>query len=173
MTKESADAQAKLALDKIKQAFANRPAPNVMTDSNQLLDFEYEELMSFEGMRWQDVTFDQIERNSDAVFWFSPEAFCYYLPGFMSAGLQENRTDTNAYDALIGWLDRSPEPDYWDDFFLPRWPLLTAVEIDAVAEWVRWLEIVQPDAFHANTYDRVRDTLTLLKWKAEEAKGAG
>ena len=23
--------------------------------------------------------------------------------------------------SLIGELDRSPQPDYWDDYFLPRW----------------------------------------------------
>jgi hypothetical protein len=36
-------------------------------------------------------------------------------------------------------------------------------EVNAVVAWARWLERVQPDAFHSNTYDRVQDTLTLLK----------
>lgn len=171
MTIESAETEAAVALDKIKEAFANRAPPSVLTDSKQLSDVEYEEVTSFQGMRWQDVTFAQVEQYADAVFWFAPEAFCYYLPGIMSAGLRENRWDSNAYDALIGCLDRSPEPVYWDDFFLPRWPLLTAAEVDAVAAWVRWLEIVQPDAYHENTYGRVQDTLTLLKWRAAEAKG--
>jgi hypothetical protein len=66
----------------------------------------------------------------------------------------------------MGCLDRSPEPDYWDDFFLPRWPLLSLDEIDAVLAWVRWLEIVQPDEIYGNTYARVKDTLALLKCAA-------
>ncbi|NNE82976.1 MAG: hypothetical protein HKN28_03300 [Alphaproteobacteria bacterium] len=169
MTKERTDTQAAIALEKIVQAFAGRTAPSVMTDSMQLSDAEYAEVRSFEGLRWQDVTFDQIQQCPDAVFWFAPEAFCYYLPGIMSAGLKEKRTDTNAYDSLIGCLNRSPEPNYWDDFFLPRWPLLTAAEVDAVAAWAQWLEIVEPDAYHTNTYERVQDTLTLLKWETEES----
>jgi len=45
-----------------------------------------------------------------------------------------------AYDSLIGLLDHSPEPDFWDDFFLPRCKLLTTAEIEAVAAWVCWLQ---------------------------------
>jgi hypothetical protein len=155
--------QAASALDLIRIAFSDRPPPSVLSDSKQLLDFEYEEVMSYDGMRWQDVTFAHIEQNPDAVFWFSPEAFCYFLPGLLSAGPKENRWDANSYDSIIGMLDRSPEPDYWDDFFLPRWSLFTASEIGAVAAWARWLALVQPDAFHGNTYERVQGTLTLLR----------
>jgi len=166
MTKDDPKTLAAAALARIDRAFAGRSPPCLMTDSKQLSDAEYEEVMSFDGMRWQDVTFAQIQRCADAVFWFAPEAFCYYLPGILSAGLRENRTDTNAFDSLIGCLDRSPEPDYWDDFFLPRWPLLSTAEVDAVAAWARWLEAVEPNAFHANTYERMQDTLTLLKQTA-------
>lgn len=73
--------------------------------------------------------------------------------------------DRGAYDSLIGLLDRSPEPDYWDDFFLPRCKLLTTAEIEAVAAWVRWLQAVDPDAYHFNTFERVQATLTLLSEK--------
>ena len=149
-------------LNQIEAAFAGRLPPRDLTDSKQLLDFEYDELMSFADLRWQDLAFDQIDQNADALFWFSPEAFCYYLPGFLSAGLKENRWQTNAYDAILTMLDRSPEPDYWDDFFAPRWTRLTVVELQAVAAWLRWLETVDPDTVYANTYDRAHDTLTLL-----------
>jgi hypothetical protein len=163
MNREDGEAQAAIALSLINKSFVHRLPPSVLTDSMQLTDCEYAEVMSFQGMTWEDVTFAQLEQYSDAVFWFSPEAFCYYLPGILAAGLKENRCDCNAYDSLIGCLDRSPEPDYWDDFFLPRWPLLSLGEIDAVVAWVRWLEIVQPDEIYGNTYERVQDTLTLLK----------
>jgi len=155
--------QAAAALERIHAAFADLAPPATMTDSKQLSDYEYAEVMSFEGVPWQEVTFVQIADNSDAVFWFAPEAFCYYLPGFLAAGLKANRWDTNAYDSLIGMLDRSPEPDYWDDFFRPRWTLLSAAQIEAVAAWVNWLQVVQPEAYFGKTYDRALDTLTLLK----------
>jgi hypothetical protein len=168
MNREASESQASIALDLINQAFAKRAPPSVLTDSMQLTDREYAEVMSIEGLSWQEVTFDQIARCPDAVFWFSPEAFCYYLPGILAAGLREVRWDSNAYDSLIGCLDRSPEPEYWDDFFLPRWPLLSVEEIEAVAAWVRWLALVEPDEIYRNLHERAQDTLTLLKWRAQE-----
>jgi len=132
MTAETGAAEARTALGLIEAAFAERARPGVMTDSLQLSDAEYAEVMAFDGLAWQDVTFDLVEADADAVFWFAPEAFCYYLPGFLAAGPREGRWDSNAYDSLIGMLDRSPEPDYWDDFFRPRWTLLGAAELDAV-----------------------------------------
>lgn len=162
MIDETAEALSRRALERIAVAFAGRSRPTIMTDSMQLSDIEYEEVMSFEDMRWQDVSFDHVERCSDAVFWFAPEAFRYYLPGILTASLKEDRCDANAYDSVIGMLDRSPEPAYWDDFFAPRWTGLSRAELDAVAAWVRWLATVQPDAFHANTYERALATLRLL-----------
>jgi hypothetical protein len=165
MTVENEKTLSALALELIGIAFADRARPSIMTTSKQLSDLEYEEVMSYEGMRWQDVTFVQVEQYPDAVFWFSPEAFCYYLPGILAAGLREKRWDSSAYDSLIGLLDRSPEPNYWDDFFLPRCKLLTTAEIEAVAAWARWLQAVDPDAYHFNTFERVQATLTLVSEK--------
>lgn len=162
MTDEGLRALATLALERIESAFAGRRKPTVMSDSLQLSDLESEEVMSFADLRWPEVTFDQVDRNSDAVFWFAPEAFCYYLPGFLTASLSADRCDANAYDALIGMLDRTPEPEHWDDFFAPRWTRLSGAELEAVAAWVRWLAAVEPDAFHANTYERALETLRLL-----------
>ncbi len=147
----------------IRSAFANRPIATVMTTSMQLSDVEHEEVMAFSGMSWDAVTFDMVEKYADAVFWFAPEAFCYYLPGFLAAGLKADRRDSNAYDALIGMLDRSAEPEYWDEFFLERWPLLSADELNAVALWVQWFE--EPDVFFPNTFERVQETLSLLQQK--------
>lgn len=160
---DSTEALVAGALDLIDSAFSDEPPPSEVTDSLQLSEIEYEEVMSFDGMRWRDVTFARIERNCDAVFWFSPEAFCYFLPGIMAAGLRENRWDTNAYDSLIGMLDRGAMPDYRDDFFVPRWPRLSADQVEAVAAWARWLQAVEPEAFQSNTGERVHATLELLK----------
>ena len=60
-------------------------------------------------------------------------------------------------------LDRSARIEYWDDFFVERWPPLSRAQTQAVAAWVRWLEAVEPDAFFDNTYERVQQTLSLLQ----------
>lgn len=154
------------ALAQIRSAFADRRPPSIMTESKQLSDTEYEEVMSYERMDWRDITFEHVARYADALFWFAPQAFSVYLPGILAAGLREGRSDTNAYDTIITALDRSPEPDYWNDFFLPRWTKLTPAEVEAVALWALWLEEMKPDAYLPNTYARVQKTLDLLKDQA-------
>ena len=163
---ESIDKTAAIALELIRSAFANRDAPTEITVSKQSSGIEYEEIMRFDGLRWQDVSVILVEQASDSVFWFSPEAFCYYLPGALSAGLSAGRSDLMYFDALIGCLDRSPEPDYWDDFFYPRFTLLSSEEIDAVSAWARWMELLEPERYHEFTYQRVQGTLDLLRRRA-------
>ena len=167
MTASSESFKADRVLELIANAFSCRARPTTLFDSKQLSDHEHAEVMAFDQLHWQAVSFDLIERNADAVFWFAPEAFSYYLPGFLSAGLKESRTDGTAYDALIGMLDRSPEPAYWDDFFLPRWTKLSLNEIDAVSAWIAWLARVEPDLAGGDISQRVQDTLTLLRWATD------
>ena len=150
----------------IEAGFAGRNPPALMYDSKQLLDFEYDEVMSFDQMRWQDVMLSHVDQAPGAVFWFSPEAFCYYMPGFLAAGLRENNVASLAFDSIIGCLAQAPEPDNWNDFFRPRFTRFQIAELDAILAWVCWMEMQQPDAFHENTYQQVRDTLELLKWQA-------
>jgi hypothetical protein len=51
-------------------------------------------------------------------------AFCYYLPDLLASSLRELRWDCNAYDSLIGTLDRGPERDNWHDLAFASWAIL-------------------------------------------------
>ena len=53
MIRKESESQAAVALDLITNAFYNRPPPSVLTDSMQLTDCEYAEVMSFQGLSWQ------------------------------------------------------------------------------------------------------------------------
>ncbi len=152
-------------MELIREAFATRVMPDVLFSSVQLTEDEIEEVLSFQGKHWSTVTCDQLEAYSYAIYWFSPEAFCYYLPGILSAGIKEKKSDLLVYDSIIRKLDRSPEPAYWDDFFLTRWPLLSAKECEAVQEWVLWLAPLESPACYENTFSRAFETLDLLKHK--------
>jgi hypothetical protein len=107
----STQSLAATALALIGEAFADRAPPSAITDSMQLSDAEHAAVTSFEGMRWRDVGFDQVAAYADAVFWFSPQAFCYYLPGFLAAGLRDDRRDSNAYDTLTVLGERADGED--------------------------------------------------------------
>ncbi len=150
-------------LNKFKEAFKDRKMPATLTSSDQLSDQEIKDALAFSGKNWADVNCDLIEKHSDAVFWLSPKAFCYYLPGICCAGIKENRSDLLIYDSLIGMLDRSPVPQYWDSFFLERWPLLSAQECEVLQEWLLWIVEMSDKTIDEHSISRSMDTLELLR----------
>lgn len=150
-------------LELIRDAFSRRHMPRVLTSSAELSEDEYDEVMHFQGKDWSAITREEVETHYEVIFWFSPEAFCYYLPGIMSAGVRDSDTSLLAYRSLIGMLDRSPDPTNWDDFFLERWPLLSPPECEAVEKWIHWLASKEDINIFANIVSRALVTVELLK----------
>lgn len=123
---------------KIRSVFSKRNKPGVYT-AGQLSGHEIGEVLSFAGKSWEDITCDHFEKNFEVFYWFSPEAFCYYLPGVFYVSVTHDNPDLLVIDSIIGMLDRNPDPSHWNDFFRERWLMLTDEEIDVAAEWVLWL----------------------------------
>lgn len=48
-------------------------------------DEAYEEANAFIGKRWSEIDREFAHRYRDALFWFRPDAFHYYLPAFLRA----------------------------------------------------------------------------------------
>lgn len=147
----------------IQGAFSWRQKPLDLIGSSQLSADEYNEVMAFTDKDWLDVDCAMLEKNRDAIFWFSPEAFCYFLPAIMTASIRENKPWLLVVDALIGMLDMSPDPSGWDEFFLARWGTLNGKECEAVQEWLFWLASSEESFAFDNTLDRALGTVELLK----------
>jgi hypothetical protein len=143
----------------IEEAFSHRAMP-------QLAAHERDDVMSFRGKPWASVTGAQLERYFEAIFWLTPEAFCYYLPGIFAAGIRENKPWLIVNHSLINMLDRSPDPDSWDDFFLARWTRLTVRECEAAQSWVLWLSSWESSSYPEIALTRAFDTLELLKGRS-------
>jgi hypothetical protein len=150
----------------IEEAFRHRHMPNLFLLSEQLASHEIADVSSFLGKPWSSVTKQQLEEHFDAIFWFTPAAFCYYLPGILSAGIKEHEPSLIVYHSLINMLDRSCDPQSWDEFFLARWPQLTARECEATQAWVLWLCSSEDPSYPASALGRAFDTLDLLRRRA-------
>lgn len=79
----------------------------------------------------------------------------------LSSQVREQRADLLITSALLNMLDRSPNMDTWDDFFVERWPLLTTEECRAVQQWILWLAN-QSIGFDDDTLMRSYETLEIL-----------
>jgi hypothetical protein len=152
-------------LQLIEAAFTHRDVPRSFLGSEQLAAHEADDVMTFWRKPWWCVTGAQLETSFEAIFWFSPEAFCYYLPGIFSAGVHENNPWLIVNQSIVSMLDRSADPDSWDEFFCARWLRLTVKECEATQAWILWLSSFQ-DAYPEPALGRAFDTLELLKRKA-------
>lgn len=156
----------------IRQAFGHRARPTSLSGSSQLSQMELMDLVTFSGFEWDNVDADMWEKHFDMISLLSPEAFCYYLPGICTASLLEKRPDLIVVSAVIGMLDRTPTPEWWDDFFLERWPQLTAPECEAVQQWVWWLTTLPGTSHSEESLMRALHTLELLSNQMAQPKAS-
>ncbi|HEV7570811.1 MAG TPA: DUF6714 family protein [Thermoanaerobaculia bacterium] len=150
-------------LQLIEEAFSHRRMPGLFPVSEQMAPHEYDDVISFWGIPWSAVTGSQLQEHFETIFWWTPEAFCYYLPGILSAGIRENKPWLIVNNSLIDMLDRSPDPSSWDDFFIARWAQLTAKECEATQAWLLWVASLDNGSYWEGSLSRAFDTLELLK----------
>lgn len=122
----------------ISSAFGWRHRPNKKTDSTELTEDELISLNEIWKFNWSEIPDEVWECHSDALSWLSPLAFCYYLPGALTYVLHKNGFDGFIASRIGIFLDRTPELDLWDDFFIDRWSELTLDELKAIEMWLQW-----------------------------------
>lgn len=152
-----------MILETIDAAFKERGLPKELYTSRGLSDCELKELENFSIYDWRDMNGEQLENNYEALYWLSPQAFCFYLPGIMSASVRENEPNLICVHSIINMLDRSPDESTWDDFFISRWTILNTKECDAVIEWIVWLTSFEDSPFSESALSRSFDTMVLLR----------
>lgn len=153
-------------IEKIERAFSEREKPLSLSGAQSIDPEDMQEIRFFQGKQWDELTSEMLE-SRDALFYHSSgEAFCYYLPGILTCGIKENNPHISIYDSIVSSLDRTPNPDYWDDFFLERWPKLLRAELDAVESWVFWLSDYPDWSAREHSLSRTVDTLSLLQARA-------
>ena len=158
--------------EKITAAFSHRKKPAVLSTSTSaaLCEYTAKELNNFAHKTWYEIDCDLIDDSVDGIASFTGDAYCYFLPGILIAGIESGNRNLSAFDRIIDKLDRSPVVEYWDDSFLSRWPLLTTTEISAVQEWLQWYFDEEFDEW-GNTHERCFETLELLKSQKQSGDG--
>lgn len=144
------------------EAFAGRTRPIVMTNSLELSKDDLDDLLCIACFDWNELTGEHWEKYFDVTSWFSPEAFCYYLPSIIKVSIEEHQPNLIVVDSIIWALDRSPRTESWDELFLQRWPLLSIDECRSIQEWVFWLSSFSNSNLVDDSLARAVETLELL-----------
>jgi hypothetical protein len=124
--------------EKIERVFSHRPKPAQVRLADEViqLDDDVEDALWFSGRDWHELTSQNWQEHSDAIFFFDPEAFAYYLPSILLLSVQNPNEPLNAADSLIGDLDRTPDPEEWSEAFVSRFLELNLAELDTLKEWL-------------------------------------
>lgn len=144
----------------IIDAFSWRPLPEKVIADGAIASELTRDALAFQGKAYTDITSTDWKKYFDAVYGFTPDAFCYYLPNIMILKLRTPNEDFLITDSIIGMLDRSNIPNSWDTFFTERWLNFTQSEYTVIAEWLLWLTEHESCQTEIN---RAFDTINLLK----------
>lgn len=74
----------------VRYAFRDVPAPTRITTLSEFTDRESSLVSAaFREKHWTNLTPQFVQAHPDAIAFFSPEAFRYFLPGYLLLALQE------------------------------------------------------------------------------------
>jgi hypothetical protein len=162
--------------EKIERAFAARPKPAQVRLADEVLqlDSDVEEALWFSGRDWHELTCQNWQEHSCAIFFFDPEAFAYYLPSVLLLSAENPSESLTAADSLISQLDRSPDAEGWTEGFASRFLGLHPAELDVLKEWL--LQVCEYAPYKrwgiaasgpGDTFGRAYDTVDLLQKEVE------
>ncbi|MGB1285500.1 MAG: DUF6714 family protein [Aggregatilineales bacterium] len=129
--------------DEIQKAFADVSVPS----ENHLGDFDADELIiEIAGIKREDLTIDELHWLDTLLEVFTPEAYHYYLPAFIS-GMVSNHRNSGLLPSYI--LTSLTEPDYElsserRNLFQDRVALFNDKQIAVIGTFLRLYKNLEP-----------------------------
>jgi hypothetical protein len=162
--------------ERIEQAFEHRRRPAEVVDIAEYRQFDsdVEEALWFVGRDWREITWEDWQRHTAAITYFSRDSFAYYLPSVLILSAQNPTEVLDPAQSLIWDLDRSPIVGGWNENFERRFLGLRSEEYDLIKEWLVLLCEYKPYKSYGSaasgpgdTFGRAYDTVDLLKKETE------
>ncbi len=156
--------------------------PDAVVDMEGLfqIDSDVEEALWFKGRDWHEITWQDWQDHSSAIYFFDRKAFAYYLPSVLVLSGQHPSEPLMAADSLINQLDCSPDPEGWPEGFANRFLGLNWAELGVLKEWL--LQVCEYVPYKGSgiagsgpgdTFGRAFDTIDLLQKEVELRRHAG
>jgi len=164
--------------EKIERAFSSRPKPTQMIGDKVLqFDSDVGDALWFSGRDWHELTWQNWQEHSAAIYFFDREAFAYYLPSVLLLSSQNPDEALMAADSLIMELDRTPDPEWWTEGLERRFLGLASEELSVLKDWLLQVcEYIPYKGLGAaasgpgDTLGRAFDTIDLLQKEVERRR---
>jgi hypothetical protein len=112
--------------------------------------------VSFRGKKWRDLSADFVRENADALFFFSPAAYAYFLPAFIQASLRDFENADVMPSNIVVSLSASLSQLTPEQFNL-HIAHLTVPQRVAVSAFLRYLAAERADYFPLDHPQRALD----------------
>ena len=151
---------------KIKEAFSSRKKPSIFLDPGKAtsIDDDVKDVLWFCDKNVEFISLKDWNLHHGAFYAFNSEAFIYFLPNVLILSLGEDGDGLIPAGSFLDMLDRSPNPEYWDDFFVDRLCGLTKEEYSVIKEWL--IEKSKNSLWNEVSLGRAFDTVSLLEGRA-------
>jgi hypothetical protein len=148
----------------ISSAFCWRQKPQNCIESLELSRDERNEVAAALNCDLKLLGAEALEHQFEAIYWLSPDAFCYFLPAIMLSGMRENVPSLIVYHSIVGMLDiHATSPSELDDFTRERFTRLTEIELNAVEHWLWWLSEQPQSGIAPDRIMRSIETVEMLR----------
>lgn len=111
----------------IKRSFDDsKPQWNSQVVEDVPGDLERQEIgKAFQKRRWSAIGIETLRYHAEALFFFTPQAYRYFLPAYLLAVLEDYEASDIISNVLITTLTPPSEDDERFVYFLARFDLLT------------------------------------------------
>jgi hypothetical protein len=147
---------------KIMETFAGveYPGDDNLVYDNSGYHLECNEVKAiFRGKKWQELDLLTLRRNRDSVFFFTPEAYHFYLPSFLICILDDHDEADAITDTVLYSLTTRGKSDEEKNFVLKRLALFTKEERDVITLFIKWLKDEYADYHSKDDLDEIAGSL--------------
>ena len=107
----------------------------------------------FRGKHWRDIPLETLRTQHSAIFFFTPEAYAYFLPAYLIAGALHYEDADAIPDTVVFSLTPPDDPDLYDAHRL-RMQSFTPEQRNAIIAFLQFLKDHFEDDDPMNDIDR-------------------
>ncbi|NDJ74695.1 MAG: hypothetical protein GYB65_00435 [Chloroflexi bacterium] len=132
-------AETRKLVERIKAAFASckYPGDDQLVTNTSDEDLESVQIANaFRGKTWEDISLEMLEYHRGDLIFFTPEAFCHYLPAYLIAAITGGKVlGLELRASLVDSLTPPRKPGYALDWFMERAKRFTPAQVGVIQDY--------------------------------------
>ncbi|MBC8100889.1 MAG: hypothetical protein H7Y11_15725 [Armatimonadetes bacterium] len=147
----------KTLVNKIEMVFEpiKYPGDTLITYTNDPYHLEAVEIaQALQGKHWKSLTNQELRYHAASLSFFTPQAFCFYLPAYMIASITGYKLTDILTQSLVGNLTMPTKPEASIARFLANVAPLSTMQSKAVLDYLEYTRATHGEDFSDRSINR-------------------